>query len=422
MKVNKIKNNYYNLTVINTKKFKKNIIKFQFITKSLKEESSIRYLLSLIILKSTKNCLKERDILIKKEELYNLTCSSTVKISGRFSILSLEFSFLDEIYSEKGMFNETLNFILNFINKPNINNNKFDEKLFNQVIKEASDDINSYKEDPDHVASQSLYEAMSECSELSHVNYGYLSDLENITNEELVSYFYKVINTESLHIFFVGNINFLELNSVLESNLSFRTNDKISMKPIKHNDLKETPLYKKKTFKTNQSILKIGFKLSDLTKEEKEFVIPFYNNILGGSPESKLFKNVREKHSLCYTIRSTYYQAKSILVISAGINAKDYKQTLELIMKEVFHMEKGEFTLEDILSTKKQLINEYDEQNDNAYQILSSYILNTYYGFSLPSKAIKSLNNIKKDMIKSVSKKIKLDTIFLLEGDLNAED
>lgn len=39
----------------------------------------------------------------------------------------------------------------------------------------------------------------------------------------------------------------------------------------------------------------MGFKLNDLTDFELRYVLNIYNYILGGSPDSKLFKNIREK-------------------------------------------------------------------------------------------------------------------------------
>ena len=48
----------------------------------------------------------------------------------------------------------------------------------------------------------------------------------------------------------------------------------------------------------------LGFKLERLTDYERQYIMPLYNIILGGTPTSKLFKTVREKHSLCYAVNS----------------------------------------------------------------------------------------------------------------------
>ena len=46
------------------------------------------------------------------------------------------------------------------------------------------------------------------------------------------------------------------------------------------------------------------------------------NELLGGGPNSKLFKDVREKHSLAYYVTSNIVKHKSIMILDAGINFK----------------------------------------------------------------------------------------------------
>ena len=54
----------------------------------------------------------------------------------------------------------------------------------------------------------------------------------------------------------------------------------------------------------NQSKLVLGLKIDKMTDFELRYVLSVYSYILGGGPDSKLFKNVREKNSLCYYISS----------------------------------------------------------------------------------------------------------------------
>ena len=46
--------------------------------------------------------------------------------------------------------------------------------------------------------------------------------------------------------------------------------------------------------------------------------------------QSKLFKVVREKNSLCYYISSSYDAFNGVMVITAGIEGKDYHQTVQI--------------------------------------------------------------------------------------------
>ena len=88
----------------------------------------------------------------------------------------------------------------------------------------------------------------------------------------------------------------------------------------------------------------------NLTDFERNYVLSLYNIILGGGPDSKLFKDVREKNSLCYTIGTNISKLDNLMLLRAGITRNNYEKTLKLINKNVKNMSKGKFSLEDINS------------------------------------------------------------------------
>ena len=65
----------------------------------------------------------------------------------------------------------------------------------------------------------------------------------------------------------------------------------------------------------NQGKLIIGLDI-DFDNEDLRYDAMIYNSILGGSANSKLFQNVREKASLAYTASSNYYRFKNNIFIN----------------------------------------------------------------------------------------------------------
>ena len=63
-----------------------------------------------------------------------------------------------------------------------------------------------------------------------------------------------------------------------------------------------------------QGKLIIGLDVNILDKDAR-YKIMIYNSLLGGSANSKLFQNVREKASLAYTASSSYYRFKNNIFI-----------------------------------------------------------------------------------------------------------
>ena len=51
-----------------------------------------------------------------------------------------------------------------------------------------------------------------------------------------------------------------------------------------------------------------------------------FNELFGGSPSSRLFLNVREKHSLCYYVSSLLDIRKGLLLVSSGVQAQNIEK------------------------------------------------------------------------------------------------
>lgn len=70
------------------------------------------------------------------------------------------------------------------------------------------------------------------------------------------------------------------------------------------------------------------------------------NTLFGGSSNSKLFLNVREKLSLCYYASSLYHRQKGLITVSSGIEFQNYQRAYDEIMAQLEAVQKGE--LEDL--------------------------------------------------------------------------
>lgn len=424
MEYTKISNEKYNIHFIKTDKFKKNIISIQFREKVNKKNITKRNLLSKVLLKSTQSLKDEREINIKSEELYNVIYNSYLFISGKHSVLGFDLTLLNPKYTEISMLDESFNFIFDIILKPDTVNNQFKKNKLKLAKEELKEEINYELESSRAKATRKLYEIMSPSTTLSINNKGYIEDFNKINTKNLYQYYIKTLQENNIDIFVIGDFNQNKIEDIIKDKLGF-TSNKSTIKDsyykiYKIKDNKEESLIKESsTF--NQSILCLGFKLNKLTKFEKNYVSLVYNFILGDSPESKLFKNVREKHSMCYNIRSRILASFNVMTITSGIDRVNNNKALDLIKEELNNMKIGNFNDEDINNAKKAYTNEVISSIDSPNGIMSQYMSKEYLNKDLMEDKINNIKKVtKKDLIKFTNK-IKLDTIFLLEGNGNNE-
>ena len=417
MEYQKINNNAYNIHFIKTTKFKKIRIKINFKEKVEREKIVYRNMLSLILLESCRKYKTKRLLDIECEELYNASIGSNTTITGNYQLLSFNNVFLNEKYTEVGMNEKTFQFFLNLIFDPLIIDNGFEETSFNNAKNYLLEDIESYEDSPMRLAASNLYHEMFEGTPIEYRVCGYKEDLEKITKENLYEYYKELIKNNHIDIFVVGEFDSNEMKKIIENNFNINTIKKPTTSHIiNHNKFRKITNIVKSPKNMNQSILLFGFKLDNITEFERLYTLAVYNSILGGSPDSKLFREVREKNSLCYSISSTYSGINSYEIISAGINKKDYNKAVKLIKKEIKKMALGDFTEEEIKQAQITYIASLKEIEDAPSSMISIYEAHEYLGYDLMPEREKNIVKVTKEDIITLAKKLKLDTIYLLEG------
>ena len=407
----------YNLHVVKTDKFKKTLVKINFREKMEKKDTTYRNFLTKILFESSHNNPSKRLLSIKSEELYSLSLTASSSLSGNAIVTTFSLEFLDEKYTEKGMNKKSLSFLLDVLFNPNILNNSFDSKSFNFAKNKVIDEIKSVLDEPNYYSTMRSFEEMDSKSPLSYRLCGYLDDLNEITEESLYEYYVNMIKSNAVDIFIVGNI---EYDNVVEQfKTEFAVNTFKRNKPnhyVIHNKFKKTASSKIEKFNSSQSNLVMIYKLDELTDFEKTYVMPIYTYILGGSGDSRLFRTVREEHSLCYTVAANYSPVAGLLIIKAGINAVNYKKTRNLIKKEIKLLEKGLFDESDLDKTKANYLSSYKEVLDSADTIINNYVVNEFLGLDLLEKRSSEIKKVDIDMISTLTHKIHPELIYFLEG------
>ena len=417
MNYKKYSNNAYNIHIITTDKFKSIAMKVNFKKKIEKQDITYRNLLTKLLLQSNKDYPNKQKLEIATEDLYNQGISSSNYISGNYIISSFNTTFLNENYTEKGMNEKSINFFLDLIFKPNIKNGNF--QFFNLAQRLVKDEIDTMKDNPKAYSIQRIAEEMSK---LSYNPVGYIDDLEQIQNEDVINYYENMLKSDLIDIFIIGNIDADKIKKLITEKFKINTVKKTNGTLFIKNNIRKKTQTIKETMPLEQAKLCIGFKLDNLTDFEIKYVMSAYCYILGGGPDSKLFKNVREKHSLCYNISCFTRPVTNTMIITAGVNKEDVKKCVTLIKKEVAKMAKGDFKDTDIEAAKIIGINALKEIEDYQYSIIKIFESHEYLGFDLLDERSLSIQNVTKEDVINVSKKIHLDTIYILEGDYNEEN
>lgn len=409
--------NSYKLHCIKDDRFKETKMVINFKRRVKKEEITMRSILSKILLESSKNFPTSRLMAIKTENLYNLMFNSLTYLSGNYSVISFETMFLNDKYIDDKLFDKVLDFVIDVITNPDIEDNKFKEAKFSLANKSLEEEIKSIKDNPGKYGMLRLYEEMAKGSVASYNAIGYLDDLEKIDETNLYEYYKSVLKSDLIDIFVISPKDPDEIKNIFTSKFNLNTLKKKSDSHYviyssyrNHNKI----IHEKADFE--QSKLYIGCKFDKLSEFERKYVSIVYSYILGGGPASKLFTVVREKNSLCYSISSSYKAISNFLIITAGINASDFKKCLRLTKKEIKNMASGNFEDDKIDEAIITYLNSFKELKDSPSSLLGTYISHEYLDVDVIETREKEIKKVTKDMVVNFARKVHIDTVYVLEG------
>lgn len=416
MKYQKYKQNGYNLHTITTDRFKTIYVAIHLKRKSKKEEITIRNFLADLLLSSTKKFPTLRELEIEVEELYSMSASPASYISGNYDVISITGTFLNEQYTEPGMNEASISFLMDFLYQPNVENDSFAQAPFELEYQMLKEDLESLKDNPTRYSKIRLHELMGKDTPLSYHGFGYLEDLNKITPENLYTYYEDVLKNDILDIFVVGNFDSDEMRQLVEKKIPNRTEQLKGESHFVDCNFEDRSIQmERETLPVQQSRLAVGLKASSLTEFERKYILNVYSFILGGSSDSKLFMNVREKNSLCYSISASPSMIYGTVEIQAGISADSYEKTLSLIQETI---EKMTDTIEeaDIEKAIATYLSGCEEVADSQSAIVANYLSHEYLNNDLLEVKKKKIKEITVQDVKELAKKMYLDSVFFLEG------
>lgn len=421
MKYDKIFMGSYNLHFINTKKFKTNTIEIDFRTK-INDDITIRNLLKMVLLDSNANYKTERELVKETEKLYDLKLISSTSRIGTNSNIAFKMKFLDEKYTEAGMNEESILFLINLIFNPNVIDNSFNENVVNKCKEKLKKSIISLRDNKLKYALLKLFET-TENMPYSKSSFGSLEELEKIDGKKLYEYYKNMLKNDIIDVFVVGNMDIEKIKELFREKFKIETFKKNNPSVL----VEELPSRKKiETYKeyddVNQTQLTILCSLHDLSDYERKYVIRIYNEILGGSSNSMLFENVREKNSLCYYINSDVKPYDNILFIYSGVGNENVDKATKLIKKTMRDIENGNISDEVFNSAKETITSGIIASMDNPSGIINTYYAHELVGSELSEERIENFNKVTKEDVVNVSKKISFYSMLTLEKGEKNED
>ena len=422
MKYNEIDiKNGIKLHTIKTEKFKTNLIAVMLTTKLDRKNITKNALIPAVLRRGTKFMQTQEEINKKMEDMYGASFDCGLDKTGDNQILKF---YMETVNNEflpqdaENMIKSSIEKIFEIIFNPYLENGVFKKEYVEQEKENIKQIIDGKIDSKARYALDRCIEEMYKNEPFGLYKFGYVEDLKDINEKNLYEYYLELIKTCKIDIYISG---------IVDENIHniIKQNENIEKLQERKPDFKEFELTKKEneeakeiqeSMEITQGKLIIGLDVNILDKDAR-YKIMIYNSLLGGSANSKLFQNVREKASLAYTASSSYYRFKNNIFINCGIDIPNYQKALEIIKKQIEDMKNGDFTDEEIENAKNGIIASIKTIDDEQDTEITYYFGQELSGTKTSlEEYIENIQKINKADVLEAAKQISINTIYFLKN------
>ncbi len=422
MNYQKIANKRYNIHLINDKRWHTMEISLYFTEEVNKEKITYRNLLMDVLTYATQKYDTREKFINQCHDNYANYPKAIVTRFGNYLSSKITLSWVNSVYIEKGNIEENIKLLKEVILNPLVDKQGFLSKYIQYFREELITERKTLDEEPRLYANYQVLKLFSDNPKDNYNLTGYcdMKTVYDINSSNLYQSYLEMLENSKIDIFVIGDLHDEDnLVKMIENEFVFPKRKKsLPNYQIIHQEKRDKPKISKEVRKISQSKLSIGFKTYGLTDWESKYVYFVFNLLFGGGGDTLLQRSVREEHSLAYYIMSYFNRLDNILIVNCGINKESYEKTLLLIKDVLEKMSKGIFSQKDLAMCKTEYIINLEESLDTTRGLVDYYYGKEVFQSDDWQERKKNIQKVTKEDVMLFAKKLVMDVVFFLEGDL----
>lgn len=414
-------NQNVNLHVIPTNKYKTVRILVRFSAPLSTETNSKRALLASLMETNTLNYPDQTSLSKKLSELYGASFGIGVSRNGNEHYFTLGMNIINDELVPNGIsvLESAVAFLKEVIFAPHIIDDRFEKETFTREKENLIEYIHSIFDDKQTYASlslQNLFFARSISQKTP--SFGTVEAIERETALSIANYYHQMIAEDKIDILVIGDVAEGYVSRCFKdfgfSDRGYHQEALFYKQPLQNVIQQKT-----EQLPVVQSKLNLAYHCDIYYYDDLYFALMVFNGLFGGFPHSKLFLNVREKHSLAYYASSSIEPFRGLLTVQTGIDGQNREKVLRLINEQLKDMAAGKVKEDDLEQTKVMLMNQFLLGLDNQRAVLEQ----TFLKIKVPQanisqeEWIKRIQAVTLEDVKTVARHIKLQAVYFMEGE-----
>ncbi len=403
---------------ITDKRYKKNLISVAFSTQLSEDTATENVIVPVLLTKCNSKLPTYKAFNNKMSRLYASGIGGTAGRQYDLQTISFGAYYLDDIYALSGekMTGIMTDILIDCLTSPVTENGVFSEKFVELEKKTVIDNIETAINDKRSYAIERAMKTICKGEPASVCSYGTVEKAKLITPDSAYKAYCRMLETMPCEIICTGCSDF---DGVAEKfAAAFEKagrhdieNTTIALSPVKTQTEEVT-----ERLTVNQSKLVLGFK----SHSDDDAALVLLQKIFGGTTSSKLFRNVREKMSLCYYCSAARNDLKGIMLVNSGVENENIEKTKEAVIDQLEEIKNGNFTNEDINFAEMAIKNDFKSVADSAGNVSNWYFdCIRKNDIVTPEEKLGRYLGVSKERIIAAAKSMVLDSVYVLTGNEN---
>lgn len=403
---------------ITDKRYKKNLISVAFSTQLSEDTATENVIVPVLLTKCNSKLPTYKAFNNKMSRLYASGIGGTAGRQYDLQTISFGAYYLDDIYALSGekMTGIMTDILIDCLTSPVTENGVFSEKFVELEKKTVIDNIETAINDKRSYAIERAMKTICKGEPASVCSYGTVEKAKLITSDSAYKAYRRMLETMPCEIICTGCSDF---DGVAEKFAA--AFEKIGRHDIENTTIALSPVKTQmeevtERLTVNQSKLVLGFK----SHSDDDAALVLLQKIFGGTTSSKLFRNVREKMSLCYYCSAARNDLKGIMLVNSGVENENIEKTKEAVIDQLEEIKNGNFTNEDINFAEMAIKNDFKSVADSAGNVSNWYFdCIRKNDIVTPEEKLGRYLGVSKERIIAAAKSMVLDSVYVLTGNEN---
>lgn len=411
------------LIAVGTDKFKTGLLSVSLVTPLDVKTATANALVGEVLYRGSEKYPDMEALSAAEDELYGAGISPLVRQKGERQCVSLVGSFIDDAYALDGkpVLEPAAALMGEILLHPAAENGVFRKDYVKSEGANLADLIRAQVNEKRSWAIHRLIEVMCEGEAYAVDKYGFAAEAETMEPEPLWARYQALLREAEVVFYYGGSAPLERVEGAIHAAFAPLLTPRERKGAVCQVQARPKAGVRTHTDRLDvtQGQLALGLRTGGVNVRSEDYpALMVCNALYGGTASSKLFLNVREKLSLCYSVSSLLDKLKGLMVVSAGVEPANFQVAREEMLTQLKSVQDGDFTDDELQAAKLALVSSLRTMLDSHDRMEDFWLTQTVAGIGEgPERLMEQVEAATREAVQAAANKLELDTVYRLTGE-----